>query len=155
MSLVPALTLTVLVIATAYELAFALGALEIGNLPGEGPRGCGLAVLAGVLGMTVGAVLAATYAARPEQAGALAALLAPASAVFIAARFYTYDPYYAPTLRRISEGGVISDTWIYGLVGLTLLATALAKFRPAGGFALSSFVIVLCIITPLGESAGH
>ena len=67
--------------------------------------------------MLVGAALAF----RRVQA---TALLAPAAAFFVIARFYTGDPYfdYTPTFRRYADGGNISPTWIYLMVGLALVS---------------------------------
>ena len=49
------------------------------------------------------------YAARPEP---VAALLAPAAAAFLVAYFFTFDPYYAPSERRYSDGGAVPLGWI-------------------------------------------
>jgi len=45
-----------------------------------------------------------------------------ASAAFLVTRFYSSDPYYAPTLRRMSDGGLVAGRWITFLVAGTLIA---------------------------------
>jgi hypothetical protein len=67
--------------------------------------------------MLVGAVLAFRRVAAT-------ALFAPAAAFFVTARFYTGDPYFWSTFRRYADGGNISSTWIYFLLGLALVAGA-------------------------------
>ena len=95
-----------------------------------------------------------------------AATLPLAAAAFVAARFYTYDVYYLPTLRRMSDGGVVSAGWVYGIVvaaivvGViwTVVATvaepaASAARRPAR--ALSVAVLIICAVTAFAEGTGH
>jgi hypothetical protein len=91
----------------------------------------------------------------PPHVEASASLLAPAAAAFVLARFYTYDPYYAPTLRRMSDDGLVADAWVYVLVGLALLAAVLVRLRPRAGLGATSLVMVLSAFTALAEGAGH
>jgi hypothetical protein len=149
------LVLTVLVIATGYELAFALGLLPLGRLPGKGPEGSNVAVVAGLLAMVSGAVLSFVVPSSSRLTRGLAGLLAPAGAAFITARFYTFDPYYLPTMRRISEGGVISPAWIFGLVAAAVVAGVCAWLWPPLGSRLTGIVLILCIVTTFLQAAGH
>jgi hypothetical protein len=149
------LPLVALLCATVYEVAFALGVLEIGTLPGQGPPGSGIALLAGLLSMAVGAVLTAGYAILSRYPGALAAILAPLAAGFVTARFYTFDPYYAPAERRIADGGVISESWILLLIAGAIVAALLTRLQPPLGLAITSLVMTLSLVTAIGQSAGH
>jgi hypothetical protein len=148
--------LAVLAAAAAYEAAVALGWLEVGPEPGQAPPGDGLMLAAAVFALVVGACLCVAYAVRPRlPADALASLLAPAAAAFVVARFYTFDPYYAPTLRRISDDGLVADAWVYTLVGLAVLAGALVRIRPRLGLSATAFVLMLSAVTALAAGLGH
>jgi hypothetical protein len=124
-------------------------------LPGKGPAGSDSAVIAALLAMLAGAGLSAALAFSSGAAGVLAAALAPASAVFMTARFYTYDPYYAPTLRRMSDGGVISETWTFGLLLAALLAGLCTRLWPPLGHAVTVPLILLCAFTTVFQGTGH
>ena len=149
-ALVP--VLGVLVAASAYEALVALGVIDLGSEPGEGPQGEGTILLVAVCAMLVATGLAVLVAAglRLPYVG----LLAPAAAVFLVARFYTFDPYYLPTLRRMSDGGLLSPVLVYGLVAFALAAGLLAHSRRAWA-ALSAPVILACALLSLTADAGH
>ena len=101
--------------ASAYELALALGAGSLGPLPGDDVAGAGVVFVIGLLAMLACAVLAPSDSSRPLPA----ALFTPAAAAFVVAFFYTYDPYYAPALRRYAEGGA---SWYLAVVALIFIA---------------------------------
>jgi hypothetical protein len=82
-------------------------------------------------------------------------LLAPAGAAFVVARFYTYDPYYAPTLRRMSEDGFVAGWWVFALVSMSLLAGVLATARTRLGMTACLVVLVLSALTAIAEGGGH
>ena len=148
--------LAVLAAATAYEAAVALGWLAVGPEPGQAPAGNGLVLGAAVLALFAGAGLCLVHAWGPgPEVDALGWLLAPAAAAFVLARFYTYDPYYAPTLRRMSDDGLVADSWVYMLVGLALLAGALVRIRPRAGLGATALVLLLSAVTALAEGGGH
>jgi hypothetical protein len=148
--------LAVLAAATAYEAAVGLGWLAVGPEPGEAPPGNGLVLGAAVLALVAGAGLCLVHAWAPlPQLDASGSLLAPAAGAFALARFYTYDPYYAPTLRRMSDDGLVADSWVYMLIGLALLAAVLVRIRPRAGLGATSLVLVLSAFTALAEGAGH
>jgi hypothetical protein len=148
--------LAVLAAASAYEAAVALGWLAVGPQPGQAPPGNGLVLGAAVLALVAEAALCVVYASRPRpRADGLGSLLAPAAAAFVVARFHTYDPYYAPALRRMSDDGLIPDAWVYTLVGLALIAAVLARTRPRLGLSLSALVLLLSAFTALAVGLGH
>ena len=109
----------------AHQAAVALGWPAIGNQPGEWAPGEGYLVPPALL------VLALLGFALPA-AGALAwevpatPVLALAAACMVVARFFTYDAYYAPTLRRMSDGGAVAGTWIVVVVACALGSALLA-----------------------------
>ena len=98
--------------------------------------------------MLVGAVLAFW----PVPA---AALLAPAAAFFVTARFYTGDPYYLPTFRRYADGGIFPPTWIYVLLGLALAVGATTYLWRRTAAVESSVVLLLLAFTALFMGTGH
>ena len=85
----------------------------------------------------------------------LALPLAPVGAAFMTARFYTFDSYYLPTLRRMSDGGFVPALWIFALVGLTIIAVVVTYLRRGPGLRLAAALLVVCAITTLYEGAGH
>ena len=54
-----------------------------------------------------------------------AALFSVAAASLMVARFYTFDTYYLPTLKRYSDSGVFSSTWVFLVAMVALLASFL------------------------------
>ena len=156
----PAFTLSVLVAvlasAAVYEAAVALRWLEMGLVPGEGPAGEGWVRLAAFAAALVASLLCVAFARRPEaRPRAVAPLVAPAAVAFCVARFYTFDPYYLPTMRRMSEGGAVAGWWIVALVVAAALAAVLTRFEPKTGLLLTSPVLVLSALTAAFEGAGH
>jgi hypothetical protein len=148
--------LFVLTAAAAYEAAVALGWLDVGPEPGQAPVGNDLVLGAALLALIAGAGLCAVYASlRKPRADGLETLLAPAAASFVVARFYSFDPYYAPTLRRMSDDGLVPDAWVYALVSLALLAAVLTRVRPRIGRGLTALVLLLTTFTALAEGGGH
>jgi len=105
----------------------------------------GAGLLAGSLGHT---------ASHLVPAG-LVSLLSLAAVSFVVARFYSYDPYYAPTLRRMSDGGIVPGGWIVFLVGLAVLAAWNVFRNRRLGMVLTSAVCWLSAITALVMPAGH
>jgi len=86
--------------------------------------------------MLVGAVLV-------YRNGGAAALIAPAAALFVTARFYTGDPYYKPDFQSYAEGN--SPVWAFVLLGLAFLAAATTLFwrRTAGVEGVAVLVLLL------------
>ncbi|MPZ49966.1 MAG: hypothetical protein GEU75_11845 [Dehalococcoidia bacterium] len=147
--------LSVLSISAGYELAYALGWLQVGDLPGQGPPGHETAVLAGLVALIFGAVLCAALAFQSARDVPLIEWLAPAGAAFVTARFFTFDPYYAPQLRRFSDGGFVSEGWVLVLIVAAAIAALAVRRWSSPGYALSSFVLVLAVFTAALQGAGH
>jgi hypothetical protein len=156
--LVPALIGTVAV-GAAYELLVAVGVIALGPEPGVAPAGATTIVPLALLALlaTGGLLLSVAMDGRPRIAwGRLAVPAASAAAAaFLVARFYSYDPYYAPTLRRMSDGGAVAGRWIAVVVAATLLAGVLVPRWPrvaAAGTGIGVWVIAL---TAAAAGLGH
>lgn len=148
--------LMVLTAAAAYEAAVAFGWLSVGPEPGQAPVGNVIVLGATLLALFAGAGLCVVYAShgRP-RADVLGSLIAPTAAAFVVARFYSFDPYYAPTLRRMSDDGLVAESWVYALVSLALLAAILTRIRPRLGLGLTALVLLMSALTALAEGGGH
>lgn len=144
------LLLALIAAGTLYETAVALEWISIGQLPGEGGPGEGVVLSVAAVAVLVG-IGVTLFASRGNH---LAAGLAPAAAALMVARFYSFDTYYAPNLRRMSEGGMTSARWVYVLVGLALLSAAVTSLRPRLAF-VGAPVMFLCLITTLFADTGH
>ena len=150
----PLAVLSVLVVGALFEAAAALGWRSIGAVPGSGPVGEGFVLGAGLLAMAVGAAIASGFSLARRRSMVLW-LLAPVAAGFMVARFYEFDPYYAPSLRRFSDGGGVSPTWVLVVAAIALVAGLVALVRPREGFALSVPAILLCAFTAFVFPLGH
>jgi hypothetical protein len=146
----------VLLAAAAFELTLLLdlwgsydGSARDGFVDAEGTVS-GVAYLT----MLVGAVVAFVHAIRPRAPWAVA-LFAPAAAAFVTTRFYTYDPYYLPSLRRYSDDGASSAEWILGMLVASLVVGASARLLPRAGSLATTFMLPLLLVTSLLASAGH
>jgi hypothetical protein len=102
--------------------------------------------------MLVGAVLAIVQIKRPQQ---VTALLAPAAAAFFAAFFFTYDPYYSPSLERYSERQMIGWSWFAVVIALAVGAGVLTRVRPRLGAAPTAAVLCVLLLTTFAVADGH
>jgi hypothetical protein len=143
---------TVLLGGAAYELALALGFESTRVSKGEDAPGEVWVFLGALIAMLVGAGLAVAWTRRPRLD---AALLAPAAAAFVAAFFFTYDPYYAPGLERYSERDVVNWAWFSLVVALGIAVGALTPLRPRLGAAATSIVLLLLLMTAIAAADGH
>jgi len=130
-----------LVATAAYELALALR-------HSISPQGEGWILLAAVVAMVAGAVLVFFDVRLPG-------LFAPAAALFVVARFYTGDPYYAPYFRAYGDGGVFSPVWVFGLLVLALAAGIATQFWRRTAPVESAAVLLLLAFTALFMGTGH
>jgi hypothetical protein len=130
-----------LVAAAAYELQLALRH-EIS------PDGEGFVLLIALVAMLGGTVLV-------FRGVGTAGLFAPAAALFVIARFYTGDPYYEPTFRAYGDGGIVSPFWVFGLLGLALVAGAATRLWRRTAPVESAVVLLLLVLTALFMGAGH
>jgi hypothetical protein len=147
--------LGLLVVAAGYELAVALGALRVGPAPGAERGGrsavfaaAELALVAAAIGLLVGAGAAA-------RATAALVALPLAAALFLLARFFSFDAYYAPGQRRMSDDGLVSLGLVVALVGACVGVALLLPRRPRIGAVLTAPVLLLVAGTALAAGAGH
>jgi len=152
-SVLVAAVLLALSFATAYEAAVALGAISLGPVPGAGPAGGEAVLKLGLLALVSGCGLALAESVRPRSSWA--AFIGPAAVAFALARFHTYDPYYAPGLRRMSDGGLFSPVWVYGLVASGIASACLARMRPRAGMIATAAVALVAAFTALFSGVGH
>jgi hypothetical protein len=145
----------ILAVATCYEAAFALGMLSLGPSPGEGPRGETPVFGAAFLALLFSGPLLVACSLRPAMTRlAPVPLVSLGAGSFVVARYYSYDPYYGPTLRRMSEG-VVAGSWIILVVVFAVAAAWSALRSPRLGLVLVSAVCWLSAITALVMGTGH
>ena len=144
-------------LAAGYEALIALSVLDVGPHPGEAPPGESHVVGAAILVLFAAAVVVFATAWVPARIKGLATVLVAlnlAAAAFLVARFVSYDPYYAPTLRRMSDGGAVPPRWV-GAVTLLAVVAAWAVPRHRVGLVLTSAALMLCGFTALASGLGH
>ena len=147
--------LGVVAAGTAYEAAVAVGVIGLGAEPGEGPARESIFLTAAIAALLFGAVLVLGYVAQPVRAPRLVVLLPLAGAGFALARFYAFDPYFAPTLRRASEDGLVPASWIASLVLLSALAALATTMRARVGLALTVAALLASALTAFAVRLGH
>jgi len=129
--------------------------LVVGSFVSFAPVG-GVAELIALLALITGLFVSLSYASsRGAEWVSVEPLVAPAAAAFVAARFFAFDDYYLPTLRRMSDGGLVPGQWIVGLVVIALLAAVATKIRPRIGIAMTSLVLFMSALTAVAEGVGH
>jgi hypothetical protein len=82
-------------------------------------------------------------------------IAALATAAAVVARYLSYDPYYAPVRRRMSEGGVLPAWWIILVAGLAILAAARARHDPRTSLLIAAAAMVVAGPTILVAGLGH
>jgi hypothetical protein len=135
-------------VIVAYLLAAAAFELVLALRHSISPHGEGWILLFALVAMLAGAVLVF------RGAGPIG-LLAPAGALFVVARFYTGDPYYAPYFRAYGDGGVFSSAWVFALLVLALAAGAATQFWRRTAPIESAVVLLLLVFTALFMGTGH
>jgi hypothetical protein len=145
-----------LTVAALYETAIALQIIPMGKVAGKGAAGEWYVLWVALLAMLLGSLISLSrVASRRVEWRSVALLVAPAAAAFVAARFFTFDDYYLPTLRRMSDGGNVAGSWIVALVVLALLAAFVTRFLPRIGTAATSFVLLASAVLAVGVGIGH
>jgi hypothetical protein len=153
-STLPWIAACVLLAGAAHQAGAALGWLTIGPEPGQQAPGQALFVGSALL------VLVLLGFALPLAAGVgLRVPAAPAIAIgaglLAAAHFYSFDAYYAPSLRRLSDGGLLPGTWILVVVACALGAALAAARWHRAGVASVAVVCWLALGTAFLAGLGH
>ena len=146
--------------ATAYETADALRIIKVSEVPGRGPAYEGPLIAVTVLALLAAAPVLLVAAAWPRLGVRIAAVpglwLVPSlCAALVLARFYAFDPYYAPTLRRASDGGILSWAWIGLGLGVSAVVAAFAARVPRAATVFIAGVLLYTALTVLLARAGH
>jgi len=139
-----------LLVAAAYELAVALGAGSVGPEPGDNAPGATV-----VRVVAVGAMLAGVGLVGARLRSPAVALLAPAATLFVVALFFTFDPYYAPTERRYSDGGMFPLSWIVAVAVAGMVAGALMRLWPRVGAWATAAALLVLAFTAVFIVGGH
>jgi hypothetical protein len=135
--------LVVLGCAAVYESLIAARVIPLGSEPGRGATGSGVVFVAALIALLCGAAVSGVRALSTSRAHhVVLALLAPAGAAYVLTRWLSFDPYYLPTLRRYSSGGV-SGMWIAVVCLAGIAAAVLVTFRARAGAAAVSAVLVV------------
>lgn len=82
-------------------------------------------------------------------------LAAVATAGAVVARYLSYDPYYAPTLRRMSDGGILPAWWIVLVAGLALAVAVWSRREPRPSLSLAGIAMFLAGPTIFIAGGGH
>jgi len=144
------LVVGILIASAAYELALALGVGSVGPEPGENVPGATAVRLVAVVAMLAGTGLVLAKLRSPVEA-----LLAPAAALFVVPFYFTFDPYYAPTERRYSDGGMFPLSWIVAVAVAGLVAGVLAWLFPRVGAWATIPALLVLAFTALLMVGGH
>lgn len=144
------LVLTVLTAATAYEALIALELIGLGTEPGAGAPWEAVVLPTALVAMLIAVVL---VLGDPQTR--LAPLVPVGPAAFMVARFYTFDPYYLPTLRRMSDDGLVSPVLVYLALVFSLGAAALIRLRPRAGSLVGALTVLACAFLTVVMPGGH
>jgi hypothetical protein len=141
LALVP---VAVLAAAAIQQALVATGVLALGTTPGDDPPGQAL-VFAATVAMLAGAVVLPVVGRDLPRAFGLS--LALAAGAFAIAHFLAFDPYYAPTLRRYSDGGAVdAATAAAASAGVLAASVAALRWRRAAAILLAIATLILAAI---------
>jgi hypothetical protein len=105
---VPTVAVVLVLAACLQQALVATGVIPMGSVSGAAPPFSFLGLVALLALLFTGGLLVAWSFQRADEwhlAGSPGVvLLAAAGALLVLTRYYSYDPYYLPTLRRISDG---------------------------------------------------
>ncbi len=141
----------------AYEAAIATGIIGLGSAPGEGARGGGLLTFAIFALLGAGVLFVAAAIARPLRDGLAASFVIAidvAAFVLALARWLSYDSYYAPTLRRLSDGWISGEVLLL-LAGIVAAAVIVTVLRLRAGLLVSTVAVLACALLTVIAGAGH
>lgn len=141
-------------LAALYELLLATEVVPMGDAPGEEAPGGAVVALVALMAFLLAAGTSFVRSLETRGGVAVFALLAPAGAAYLIARWYSFDPYYLPSLRRYADGG-IHGPWIVAVALVAVGAGMLTVARPRPGCVVSFVVLLVEALTvfalPLGK----
>ena len=139
----------------AYETTVALDLIMIRANDADGDRVLLLAFVALLGGGVLFLVAGVVTPIREALSVRLVRLVDVAAVCFVVARWYSYDPYYLPTLRRMSEGGLLTGWWLLVLIAYT--AGVVISFRGSRctGIVLSGVLVWVCMLSAFFAALGH
>ena len=143
-----------LLVVAAYEVVLILASSHSELAAGQRPVGQTVAEAVAALALVLAFALAIGGAVRRAPTWA-SALFAPAGGAFVLAHYFTYDPYYFPTLRRYSDGGILPLWWLIVVVAGSILAGLLARHRPRSGSYTTSLILLVVFVTFIWMGTGH
>ena len=138
----------VLIAAAGYEVALMLWGDYAGLEGGQSVDGEQIVTQIGYVAGLLAMFFAIAHAFQPLLPAAVA-LFGPATATFVTARFYAYDPHYFPQLQRYSDG--LHDKWLFLLVvaGLPIAAGVLTRLRVRTGSAATGLALLVSLFASL------
>lgn len=151
---VPWFAVCVVLAGAAQQAAVALEWLAIGPAPGDGAAGQAVFLGGALLVLVVLGLVLPVAALAGRRVRALPAI-AVAAALLVVARFSSFDPYYAPSLRRMSDGGILSGTWVVFVVACCVGAAVVAARSNRVGTLLVAAACWLAFGTAFLAGLGH
>ncbi len=139
----------------AYEAAVALDLITAQPNDTDGDRILLLAFLALFAGGALFLVAGVVRPIRQALPVTLVRLVDIAGTAFVVARWYSYDPYYLPTLRRMSEGGLLTGWWVLALTAFTAGVVVSFRGNRCAGVVLSGVLVWVCMLSAFFAALGH
>jgi hypothetical protein len=150
---IPWIAVCALAAGAAHQAATALGWIAIGTVPGAWEPGHFLFLISLLVLLILCPALLAAAAVDHRVGGAPAIPLAAASV--LVAHFESFDAYYAPTLRRMSDGGGVAGSCVTLVVACAIVAAACALRSNRLGTAFAGCVCGVAFGTAALASFGH
>jgi hypothetical protein len=156
---VTALIAALALVVAAAAISEAAVALRIAGLgaPDGGWSARDIVLVTAAAALFFGGPILVALASTPVAGAAARSLplAAVATAGVVVARYLSYDQYYAPTLRRMSDGGILPAWWIVLVAVLPLIAAVLSRREPRIGLAVAGAAMFLAGPTIFVAGAGH
>jgi hypothetical protein len=155
LSRIPLLALILVLLAAVQQTFVAVGVLKVGRTSGTDAPLTGLLSIAILALLVVGVALVAAAGRVAPLDGALTiVLLIPAAGLLAVVHFYSYDPYYLPTLRRFADyrsGG----EWIAIVTGASVLFALAGRFGARAGVRVVGAGAWIAAVAIALEGFGH
>jgi hypothetical protein len=146
--------LALLVAGVGFELADALKAIPIEDVPGKGPTGGVFFIALPALCLLLGG-FGCIYVARFDAHPPLAWLIAPLAGAFAFVHLYTWDDYCGGYGCRVTDEAPTGWHAVVPLAISGLLAGAITWFWPRIGLRATGVVAILCALSVFFVPMGH